>query len=406
VSREGLADSPAGAIDDSIPPATEVRARLWDRAFALVCISNFLSYGNQTMLTPVLPLFLVSLGYTPSVVGLAITVFSITSLVGRPWIGLLVDRSSPRRAYTAGALITGAATFVLVVPNLAVLLASRAAGGVGWGAINTAGTAMAADLAPASRRGEALGYFTMMISVARAVMAAVGLWLAAAVGYWFSFVIAGIFSLIAAGTAAIIRERRSGPAEGPRNRRDLIPERGVILPTVLVTILNCTTPIATAFIVLYAADVGVADVWILFVASGIASLSVRWMGRLSDRFGRIPILSLGLAVAGVGLLLMLAVPTLAGLIVGAVGFAAGQGLITPAALAMVVDATPAGRRGVAMAYYTSSYPLGMAVGGLVWGVVIEASGFAPTYALGGGLLIVSGVALSIVTGFRRSEPSA
>jgi MFS family permease len=367
--------------------AGEARPALWSRSYVLVCVSNFLSYANQTMLTPVLPLFLVGLGYTPAVVGVAIAAFSVTSFVARPFIGVLVDRSSPRRTYAVGALVSGATTFVLVVPNLLALLATRAVGGVGWAAINTAGSAMAADLAPPSRRGEALGYFTMMISLAKVTMPAVGLWLAAQTGYWSAFVVGGLFGLGAVATSVAIHEPQPEPV--PRQshgRRGMMPDRGVIPPTVLVTILDATTPIATAFIVIYATAIGITDIWILFVANGLAAIGVRLLGRISDRTGRMPILSAGLLVAGVGLLLMLAVPTLAGLTAGSVMFAAGQGFVSPAALAMVVDVTPPGRRGVAMAFYTSSYPLGMAIGGLIWGIVIETAGY-PAMFVGGGLLL-------------------
>jgi MFS family permease len=371
------------------------RTALWSRAYILVCLSNFLSYANQTMLMPVLPLFLVSLGYTPAVVGVAIAAFSVTSFVSRPWMGLLVDHSSPRRAYVFGALVSGVASSLLVIPNLLALLSTRAFGGIGWAAVNTAGTAMAADLAPPSRRGEALGYFTMMISLAKTLMPAVGIWLAAERGFWAVFLLAGLMGIAAAGSAAAIHERPLKAAERGARSRGVIPDHGVFLPTVLVAILDSASLLATAFVVLYAASLGISDIWILFVASGLAAVSVRLIGRVSDRFGRVPVLAAGLLVAGAGLLAMLAVPTLGGLTAGAVMFNVGQGLVSPAALAMVVDVTPPGRRGVAMAFYTSSYPVGLAIGGLLWGLMIEASGYGPAYVAGGSLLILTALTLAV-----------
>lgn len=81
-----------------------------------------------------------------------------------------------------GGLALGVASFSYLLPGMAVFLMARTVHGCGWAAINTAGATIATESTPGSRRGEALGYFGMMRSLAQAMMPALGLWLLALSG--------------------------------------------------------------------------------------------------------------------------------------------------------------------------------------------------------------------------------
>lgn len=72
------------------------REPLWSVPYGLICASQFLSYANQVMLHPVLPLYLTSLGQTPAFVGITVAAFSVTSFATRPFLGQGVDRWNAR----------------------------------------------------------------------------------------------------------------------------------------------------------------------------------------------------------------------------------------------------------------------------------------------------------------------
>ena len=375
--------------------------RLWTRPFVLICSSHFLSYANQNMLMPILPLYLVAIGHTPAFVGLTILAFNGASLVTRPWLGYSVDRWSARGTNSLGGLMLGVASFFLTVPSMAVYLTSRAVGGIGWAGINTAGSAMAANQAPPERRGEALSYFTITSSLAKTLMPALGLWLAEVAGFSWVFILAGLLGLGAMSTSAMIparptsrsRRREGGPLTG-------LLDRNLLVPTLLSFLLNTGVPITGAFIVLYAAERGIGDLWLFFVVGGIAAIGTRLLGRLSDRWGRMTILSLGFLLSIASLLTMMWSTTLAPLLVGGVLWASGQALANPAALAMVTDRSTPERRGAAMATYTAAFPMGIGLGGLIWGVVIENWGFRAMF-LGATAVLVVGVLVIGTTMARK-----
>src|SRR5205823_4847779 len=79
------------------------------------------------------------------------------------------------------------------VYQVALLLAVRAAHGVGWAGYNTGINTLVARVAPAARRGEAVGYMATAQGIAMAVVPATALWLLGWVGF------AGIFMLSAGG---------------------------------------------------------------------------------------------------------------------------------------------------------------------------------------------------------------
>ena len=56
-------------------------ATIWTKTFILLCAAQLLGYAQHMMLAPVLPLYLTQLGGSPSVVGLVLACFAVTSVV-------------------------------------------------------------------------------------------------------------------------------------------------------------------------------------------------------------------------------------------------------------------------------------------------------------------------------------
>ena len=77
---------------------------IWTRAFALLCLAEFLGYAQHFVLQPTFPLYITHLGGSPFVVGLVIASFGVTSVISRPIIGYWADRWS-----VTGVMILGSA---------------------------------------------------------------------------------------------------------------------------------------------------------------------------------------------------------------------------------------------------------------------------------------------------------
>jgi len=145
----------------STPDTTTDSPKLLSRDMILLCLAQSAGYGASAFLAPLLPLYLVSRGHTESFVGLVLAAFNVASFPSRPVWGVLSDRGWLRGSLTASGLLVGTAYLGYLVPNAAFIFLVRMVQGVGWGGVNVVGSAWAALLAPATRRAEALGWYTM-----------------------------------------------------------------------------------------------------------------------------------------------------------------------------------------------------------------------------------------------------
>jgi MFS family permease len=363
--------------------------------FAILCGAHFLSYASYNGLTPVLALFLVAQGHDATFVGFTIAVFSITSVLVRPFAGLVVDHATRPRVYAAAAAALGAAGLAYLAVSTMAIVAGRIVQGAAWAVLNTAAPAMAVEAAPETQRGRAIGLLNMVRSVALPVAPPITLAIMAAADFGAALAVtvgAGLLSGILILGVPGARATDRGPMPRP-TARDLI-ERSALLPAGLESLVYATAPLLFAFVPLRAQDLGIGEVGLVFLAAGVTMILVQPLGRLSDGWGRLPSVAIGFGLAACGLLAFAVAGDLAGLIIGGVLWAAGASFIEPATTAMAIDRAPANRRGAALATYTSAFQVGNAAGATLWGIVIATDGF-DLAALAGAVTAAAGLVLTL-----------
>src|SRR5687767_12985931 len=123
-------------------------SRLTERNFLLVCVSHVLGYFGNSLLGPVLPLYLVSQGRGEFFVGIVLGAFNVVSFFARPFTGALVDSRGPRVVLRGAGLALGLAPLGYLIPLTPVLFLTRAVHGLGWAGLNVAGSVWVGALAP------------------------------------------------------------------------------------------------------------------------------------------------------------------------------------------------------------------------------------------------------------------
>jgi MFS family permease len=401
-------------LTDSASTSTESRGPapgLFSVEFGLICAAQFLSYASNLMVDPVLSLYLASVGYSTTLIGVIIAAFSIMSFATRPFVGRGVDVWSPRAIYAIGGLALATGSFSYIFPIFGLLLIARMIHGLGWGCINTAGAALATKAGPPHRRGEALGYFSAMPSLAAIGAPALAYWLASHHGFHLVFAVSGTLALFAAATAWRIRDppRTQGSPSSGGFWSTLI-EPTVWLPTTLNLLFTITQATTTIYLALYARSRGVEDVSLFFLASGITLFAFSLLARWSDRWGRSPVIAASFLFGLAGLTAILLADSLPLLMTGGVLFSIGFGLVAPTLIAFAVDKAPAVRRGAGLATFTASYQVAYAVAALLWGFVIDRWGFQTMFQLafvplGLGLVLVMSHWGSGLSGISNTSPS-
>jgi predicted MFS family arabinose efflux permease len=375
----------------------EGRPRLYDGRFVTLLTIVFLGFAAFAVIGPVVPLLILELGGDAATVGVIVAIYSVPSVLVRPFLGQLVDRWNQRGVWLLGAVGLTIASLLYLVPALAFIAVLRLFHGTAWAAFNTGGNTTLARIAPPSRRTEAAGIFGLMPSLAHMLLPSVGLLLVGGLGTSSAFIAAGV---MAAAAAAVIYLGAfpSGPLADPgtargRMWRNLI-ERRALLPMALEFLWMTVNVLFFIFPPLFAEANGIPiEALVIYypIVGGVLIVTRLLVGPRLDGLPRLVPLTIAAASGVVALLTASFADSVLSLTLAGSIFAFGTTFISPIAMALAIDRADSQRRGAAMATYSLGYQLGFGLGSLVWGFVIRAAGFPAPFLLG--LLSMTGIAV-------------
>jgi len=347
---------------------------LWSRDFILItAISLFTMIGFQ-MLLPTLPVYAIKLGGTSASAGLVIGIFTLSSVLIRPFVGYALDRYGRKVLILSGILFF--TTCVLVYSwawSLAVLLLIRFLHGFSWGLTSTSTNTTATDIIPKSRLGEGMGYYGLAGTFSMALAPALGLWILNHYGFSTMF-----FASFVACTLSIILAL---PIKYQSASKDQVTfrfiEPSAVNSAIVILLITMTYGAIVSFIALYAEERGITNIGPFFsVYAVFLAITRSFSGKLIDKkgFDFVVIPGMILIMFAMGCLYManqLIVFLLAGTIYG-IGF----GMVSPSLQALSVVNTPANRRGTANGTFFTGFDLGIGISSMLWGAVAQVTGYS------------------------------
>jgi MFS family permease len=352
---------------------------------------------TMTMLPFLLPLYAKQLGASAIGIGGLFAIAQCMILLLRPLIGWSMDRHGYKGFFVAGvAGYTGAMAVLALANNLTMLYLAQLLYGLATACTWTAIYTMTAALATPAEQGHALGrvdeyshrgalYGTglalillnglalhpalRLLFMSYAALAAVGLWLA-----WKQ--------TPATRAAATARVGQQPLAWWPLARVLLI----ILLSYLFTSMLR---PVFVVFL----QDDFTKDVRLLVLAFLPATLLESFLpsrlGRLSDRWGRRPLITAGLAWIGLCCVLIPLRSQLPWVIVWWTLKTLGLTAALPPQKALISDLTQGTQRGTGYGLYTFATSLGAAVGPLLGGWLYEVTGHSIPFFLTGIALLTS-----------------
>jgi MFS family permease len=368
----------------------------------------FLGFANNGILQPILPLLILDQGGDATVVGAVLLAFTLPSIVLRPFVGYLVDAKPMVLTFGLGGVGLTVAGFLYLIPSLPGIFVARAVHGAAWAAFNTAGNAVLAQLAPPPRRAEASGMYNLMSNLAQLLAPASGLLLLQAYGFSGPFVAAGCIGAVA--MVLVI----SGPVRGRDGTRTAaaasgfwsrLVDRQTLLPMSITLVWIAAQTLYVVYPPIFAAQYGIpiSDLTLYYPVYGAALIIARLAARrATDRLPRVHVLAFGITLGIVSLGLAALADSMLGLLLGACLFGIGSSATTSVATAIAIDQAAPHRRGAVMATFSLAYPLGLGLGGAVWGVMIDNWGFPSPFVAA---LVCLGVVLGLVARGHRIAPS-
>ena len=378
------------------------REPIFTRDFSLLFLANLTNFLGFYLLLATLPKYISGFVGEQKVVGVILGVFGIIGLVLRPMVGRLADLRGGKKLMLAGSAVLLLATILYPRGDDALsFLGLRVLHGLGWAAFGTAASALVALIAPARRRGEAMGYYGMSTNVAMAVAPAVGVFIVEREGWGYPLLFAVSAALVLlAGTVTLpVRDRRAEACALARGwRAYFLPS--AIFPSAVAGISTLTYASVAFYLPQFSAEEKLGNPGLFFTVFAIALVVTRGpLGKLSDRLGRAWVVAPGLLCSAGAMALLALWPSHLILLVVAGLYGLGTAAVQPALMAMATDDAGPAQRGAAMGTYTTAFDLGIGGGAMLSGVLIDAAGFHTMYLVAGALCLLGIVVLAAGGGF-------
>ncbi len=337
--------------------------------FALLCLSNFLFATSFNMMIPELPGYLTSLGGA-EYKGLIIALFTLMAGISRPFSGKLTDTVGRVPVMIFGSLVCVVCSLLYpMLTSVAGFLFLRFLHGFSTGFKPTATSAYGADVVHESRRGEALGALSIGYTLGSSAGPMIGSYLVDYFSYNIMFYVSAGFALASVGILYNVKETLKDPQPFTlkllKINRTEIFEKTALRPAI-ITLLLC---FSIGTILTIAPDLsehlGLHNKGLFFAFFTIASLLIRVVAaKVSDRFGRVPVLLVSSFVLVIALIVLAFSNSVPLMMIGSVIYGLSWGINSPALSAWTVDLCAPENRGKAIASMYIALEIGIGTGAI------------------------------------------
>jgi len=406
-------------------PLTTEKARAQAGLFRTLCSIGFLARFSYALArNPVLPLFAASLGAGPEGIGLAVGISTVTGILFKMPSGAISDIIGRRRTMLAGLVIFGLMPFAyLLISQYSALVVVRFFHGLATAIYGPVAMAVVADVA-GNRKGELLSWFSSVCIAGTLLGAPIGgaiLFLlggrgAASLGdYRMVFLLSAVTGVAALILGLFTLRNGDKPVAGKGlaerlqlffcGIREVAADKRVLMTSAMEGMQNISMGALEAFLPVYAvtvAGLNVFEAGLLWAVQIVVTFIAKpLMGKVSDRWGRRPLIVSGMLLCAVP---MAVIPQLTGflpLMIAGMIFGLGEAFVTSSSAALVADYCQAKHYGAAMGTFGTIFDVGHASGPIVTGLLVASLGYSWAFFIVAAVLVAS-IPMFLVT--VREEP--
>jgi len=349
--------------------------KIWNKDFILLILSNFLMYVTYYAILSALPIYLVNdLHATKIQVGVVVGIYTIASVLVRPFSGFALDRFGRRTIFLL-TLIIYSLLFAgyLVAITITSIIILRFAQGMTWGFTTVSGSTIAVDITPPAKRGEGIGYFALSTTLGMSVGPVIGLFIIHLYGNAAMFVSGCLISVASLTCAyAIHLRKRFVVGKHILLTWNSMFDKNSIRPSLNVFITMIAYGGLLSFIALYGREIGIknSSLYFLIFSVGIAAARIT-AGKVFDKNGPRRIITICLILLIIGFPLLALAKNAVLFYISAIIIGFGNGVIFPTFSSMVNNLADVAHRGAANSTLYTAVDMGMGFGMIMAGLIAQ-----------------------------------
>jgi len=363
--------------------------RSYPRAYFELLASSFILILSMSLASSFLPIFAYELDPSGILVGLVTSAWFLSRIFTEIPSGILADRIGRYRLLISGlALSSIGALLCSLSVSICMLIAGRALWGLGTGLFFMSSTAIIFDTFHQNVRGTALGTFQSMEFIGSFIGAPIGGFVSNFIGFRGVFLSAAMLTFASCLIAYRSREvkysgsKTYGVHVNLSSFKRVLP--GVRNPGLTAVYTGSLTRMliwngisSTVFPLYLNMDLGI-NVEIIGIVMGVRTLgiiaSTAISGRLSDKLGRKPMISLGLLLEAIGLYSYTLASTYLPIMFIAFTEGFGRGMVLTSLMVLLSELAPPDLRGSALGIYRTFMDIGGFTGPVVFMPIYETYG--------------------------------
>ena len=352
-------------------------------------------WSGLASLLPTLPLYIEHIGASKQEIGIVMGSFAIGMLLFRPAMGTLADIRGRKIVLLIGMSAGAIAPLgYLFIKTILPLMVIRAFHGISIAAFATAYITLVSDLAPEHRRGEIVGYMSLVSPLGVGIGPAIGGFVQVTIGYTPLFLSSA--ALCSLGLLCIIPIVNPPVIKKPNNSKNdnflqiLISPR-VRIPAIVLLLSGITLGSLHTFISLFIKSTGVdLNAGLFFTAAAVSSFSCRLLtGKASDQYGRGLFVTISLIAYTLSIICVWQANNSFMFLLGALMEGAASGTLIPMISVLMTDRALPHERGRIFGVSLMGFDIGLAVAGPIFGTFAQTLGYRSMFGLTTGLTAIA-----------------
>lgn len=362
--------------------------------FVRLYVLTLVYFSANAILNVIIPLKGEALGAANTTIGIIMGAYLFTTMLFRPWAGMLIGKYGPLKVLRAILAINGLALLLYTFTGLGGYFVARMLQGVCTAFFSMSLQLGIIDALPEKDRSQGISLYSLFASMPGIVgpLLAVGIWQAEDPRAFTAAMIAIAIVTGGIGYSAGIDNQEAAPAADRtkqgnstlRSFRQLVRNPHLLRCSSLMLTASIVFGAATTFIPLYAAQIagGNAAVYLMLQAGTVVAArfflraKIPSDGRWHSSFMMTIMLITAVAAQAVSLSAIGGAPLL---YTGAVLMGLAQALLYPALTTYLTFVLPQDNRNVLIGLFIATADLGVSLGGIAMGPIADLSSYRTMY---------------------------